>query len=702
MNARAVRRELEGRGSIFGTTTDSEVVLHLLARSREATLEDRLIDALSRVKGAFSLVLLSHDALVAVRDPNGFRPLTLGRLDGAWVVASETCALDLIGAEVERDLDPGEAVVIRRGRLRTLRPFARAARESFCIFEYIYFARPDSNLRGGNVYAFRKELGRLLAREHPVEADMVVPLLDSGTAAALGYAEESGIPYETALIRNHFVHRTFIEPAQSIRHFGVKVKHNAIRSILAGRRVVLVDDSIIRGTTLIKIATMLRAAGAREVHVRISAPPTVGPCHYGIDMPTRTELIAHRMSVEEIRVASLGVESLGYLSLEGLRSMARTLKHGICDACFSDEYPVPIEIDEATPQLSLFKPLEDEADDGARPQRRRRRRARREPTRAMSAKRPPAGMLGLEELRREIETGAIDTVVTAFPDLYGRLVGKRITGAFFLDEVVGHGMHVCDYLLASDMEMDPTPGYAFASWETGYGDVHCLPDFATLRRAAWLERTALVLCDVEREGQRVEVAPRSVLRRQLERARARGLVAKMGSELEFFLFRGDYREARRAGHRGLERDRGLRRGLPRPLGHLRRGRDPRDPQRRRRLGHPGRVQQGRVGPGPARDQPALRRGPRDGRPPRGLQAGREGDRQRAGLLAHLHGQVGRRPRGEQPATCTRASGTSATRRSSPAASPSKARACARARPSATSSAACWPTPGSSPGSSRRR
>jgi amidophosphoribosyltransferase len=366
VNARAVRRELEGRGSIFGTTTDSEVVLHLLARSREASLEDRLIDALSRVKGAFSLVLLSHDALVAVRDPNGFRPLTLGRLDGAWVVASETCALDLIGAEVERDLDPGEAVVIRRGRLRTLRPFARAAREAFCIFEYIYFARPDSNLRGGNVYAFRKELGRLLAREHPVEADLVVPLLDSGTAAALGFAEESGIPYETALIRNHFVHRTFIEPAQSIRHFGVKVKHNAIRSILAGRRVVLVDDSIIRGTTLVKIATMLRAAGAREVHVRISAPPTVGPCHYGIDMPTRAELIAHRMSVEEIR-ATLGVESLGYLSLEGLRGMARTLKHGICDACFSDEYPVPIEIDEATPQLSLFKPLEDEADDGADP-----------------------------------------------------------------------------------------------------------------------------------------------------------------------------------------------------------------------------------------------------------------------------------------------------------------------------------------------
>jgi amidophosphoribosyltransferase len=359
VNAHAVRRELEGRGAIFSTTSDSEVVLHLLARSRESSLEDRLIDALSRVKGAFSLVLLTHDSLIAVRDPNGFRPLTLGRLEGSYVVASETCALDLIGAQVERDLDPGEVVVIRRGRLRTLRPFARAVRETFCIFEYIYFARPDSNLRGGNVYAFRKELGRTLAREHPVQADMVVPLLDSGTAAALGYAEEAGIPYETALIRNHFVHRTFIEPAQSIRHFGVKVKHNAIREILGGKRVALVDDSIIRGTTLNKIATMIRAAGAREVHVRISAPPTISPCHYGIDMPTRQELIAHRLSVPEIR-EHLGVDSLSYLSLEGVRGVARSLKHGICDACFSEDYPVPVEGDDRTPQLSLFRPVDDE------------------------------------------------------------------------------------------------------------------------------------------------------------------------------------------------------------------------------------------------------------------------------------------------------------------------------------------------------
>ena len=353
VNAVAVRKELEGRGAIFSTTCDSEVMVHLLARSREGSLEDRLIDALSRVKGGFSVVMLSHDALVAARDPNGFRPLVLGRLDGAWVVTSETCALDLIGGRIERYLDPGEVVVIRRGRLRSLRPFPKPERESFCIFEYIYFARPDSNLRGGNVYAFRKDLGRTLAREHPVEADMVVPLLDSGSPAAMGFAEGSGIPFETAIIRNHFVGRTFIEPAQSIRDFGVKIKHNPVRGILDGKRVVLVDDSIVRGTTLLKISGMIRNAGAREVHVRISAPPTIGSCHYGIDMPTRDELIAYRLSVEEIR-ESIKADSLGYLSLEGLRKVSQQLKHGQCDACFSAEYPVRIDSQQSLPQLSLF------------------------------------------------------------------------------------------------------------------------------------------------------------------------------------------------------------------------------------------------------------------------------------------------------------------------------------------------------------
>jgi amidophosphoribosyltransferase len=361
VNAVAIRRELERRGAIFSTTADSEVIVQLLARSREHTPEERLIDALSRVKGAFSLLTLTSDALIAARDPNGFRPLSLGRLDGAWVVASETCALDLIGASFERDIEPGEMVVIRRGRLRTLRPFKQATRESFCIFEYIYFARPDSNLNGENVYSYRKELGRVLAREHPVAADLVVPVLDSGNTAALGFAEESGIPYEQAMIRNHYVRRTFIEPAQSIRHFGVKVKHNAVKGMLEGKRVVLVDDSIVRGTTLVKLVSLLRNAGAREVHVRISSPPTIGPCHYGIDTPTREELIANQHAPEEIRKI-IAADSLGYLSLEGLRRTAKKLKRGFCDACFSDEYPVAIEDEQIPPQLSLFRSAVDETE----------------------------------------------------------------------------------------------------------------------------------------------------------------------------------------------------------------------------------------------------------------------------------------------------------------------------------------------------
>jgi amidophosphoribosyltransferase len=361
VNAPAIRSELEGRGAIFSTTADSEVIVQLLARSREGSLEERLIDALSRVKGAFSLVMQTSDALIAARDRNGFRPLALGRLDGAWVVASETCALDLIGATYERDIEPGEVVVIRRGRIRALRPFKAGAAETFCIFEYIYFARPDSNLNGSNVYEYRKELGRVLAREHPVSADLVVPVLDSGNTAALGFAEESGIPYEQAMIRNHYVRRTFIEPAQSIRHFGVKVKHNAVSSILKGKRVVLVDDSIVRGTTLIKLVTMLRNAGAREVHLRISSPPTVGPCRYGIDTPTEDELIANQKTPAEI-CATIGADSLGYLSLEGLRVSAKPLKVGICDACFSHEYPVPLEGNKAPPQLSLFLDVSEEDD----------------------------------------------------------------------------------------------------------------------------------------------------------------------------------------------------------------------------------------------------------------------------------------------------------------------------------------------------
>ncbi len=364
VNALAIRRELEARGAIFGTTADSEVIVQLLARSREHTLEERLVDALSRVKGAYSIVVLARDALIAARDPLGFRPLSLGRLEGAWVLASETCALDLIGASFERDVEPGEMIVIRKGRMRSLRPFPPAKQQRFCVFEYIYFARPDSNLNRHTVYDFRKQLGRELAREHPVEADVVVPVLDSGNTAALGYAEEAAIPYEQAMIRNHYVRRTFIEPSQSIRHFGVKVKHNAVRSALAGKRVVLVDDSIIRGTTLTKLVSMLRDAGAAEVHVRISAPPTIGPCYYGIDTPNREELLASSHSPEQIRVL-IGADSLGYLSLEALRRVSAERKHGICDACFSDEYPVPVEPGTPEPQLSLFRSVEEsEASEG--------------------------------------------------------------------------------------------------------------------------------------------------------------------------------------------------------------------------------------------------------------------------------------------------------------------------------------------------
>ena len=356
-NAGAIRRELESYGSIFQSTMDSEIFAHLFTRAR-GTLEERLTDALSRVRGAFSLVALIDDVLVAARDPFGFRPLSLGRLGSAWIVASETCAFDLIGAVYERDVEPGEIVRIRRGRLRSLQPLPREP-ERFCVFEHIYFSRPDSMIFGSSVYEVRKRLGRELARESPADADIVVPVLDSGSIAALGFSEEAGLPYEPALMRNHYVGRTFIEPEQSIRLFGVKVKHNPIRAAVEGRRLVVVDDSIIRGTTQNKLVKLLRAAGAREVHVRVSAPPTIGPCFYGIDTPTREELIAANQSVEEIR-QSIGADSLAYLSLDALRSIETSMKHGFCDACFSGEYVIPVEaVGVETAQLSLFDPERD-------------------------------------------------------------------------------------------------------------------------------------------------------------------------------------------------------------------------------------------------------------------------------------------------------------------------------------------------------
>jgi amidophosphoribosyltransferase len=357
-NARAIRDELESFGSIFQSTMDSEVFAHLFARTR-GTLPERLSDTLSRVRGAFSLAMMVDDVLIAARDPYGFRPLSLGRLDSAWVVASETCAFDLIGATFERDVEPGELLIIRRGRLRSLQPLPKVP-EKLCIFEHIYFARPDSRVFGNNVYQTRKQLGRELARESGVAADMVVPVLDSGAAAALGYAEAAGLPYETGIIRNHFRGRTFIEPEQSIRHFGVRIKHNAIREVVEGKRLVVVEDSIVRGTTLTKLVPLLRAAGAREVHLRVAAAPTTNPCFYGIDMPTRGELIASSQTVEQVR-AALGADSLAYLSLEAMRGVAASMKHGFCDACFSGDYVIPVEeIKAVEKQIPLF---EDEAPD---------------------------------------------------------------------------------------------------------------------------------------------------------------------------------------------------------------------------------------------------------------------------------------------------------------------------------------------------
>ena len=358
-NHAAIREELENQGSIFQSTMDTEVFVHLLARAR-GSLDERLADAFSRVKGAYSLVMLVDDVLVACRDPHGFRPLSLGRLDSAWVVASETCAFDLIGATYERDVEPGEILMIRRGRLRSIKPLPKAP-EHCCVFEHVYFARPDSMVYGSSVYHTRKALGAAVAREHPVDADLIVPVLASGAVSALGYAEASGIPYEQALMRNHYyVRRTFIEPEHSIRLFGVRVKHNPVRAIVQGKRLVVVEDSIMRGTTLNKLVSRLRSAGAREVHVRVAAPPTTGPCYYGIDTPTRGELIAANMTVEGIR-AHIEADSLAYLSLEALREIEAGMKRGFCDACFSGEYVIPVdEVEAVDKQLPLF-----DGDDGS-------------------------------------------------------------------------------------------------------------------------------------------------------------------------------------------------------------------------------------------------------------------------------------------------------------------------------------------------
>lgn len=339
--ASQVRAQLELDGAIFSSTSDTEVVLHKIARSRANDLVGAIIDTFSEIEGAYSMLFLTKDKLIAARDPRGFRPLCLGQLGNSYVIASETCAFDLIDAVYLRDVQPGEILVIDREGIHSTFPLPKA-KPAHCIFEHVYFSRPDSIVFGHSVNKTRHKMGRQLAREHPADADIVVPVPDSGTAAAIGYASESGLKFRFGLVRNHYVGRTFIEPKQSIRHFGVKIKLNPVRDLIEGLRVVLIDDSIVRGTTSKKIVQMVRQAGAREVHVRISCPPTVAPCFYGVDTPTREELIAANMSVRAI-ADHIGADSLGYLSLEGLLRACEDpqgMRH--CVACYTNDYPIPV------------------------------------------------------------------------------------------------------------------------------------------------------------------------------------------------------------------------------------------------------------------------------------------------------------------------------------------------------------------------
>ncbi|HUG62219.1 MAG TPA: amidophosphoribosyltransferase [Methylomirabilota bacterium] len=344
-NALTLQKELQRRGSIFQSTSDTETILHLVATSPKLQIVDRLVDALSRVEGAYSLVCISNKKLIGCRDPLGVRPLVLGDLEGAAVLASETCALDIIGARYVREIEPGEMVVITEDGIESLKPFGRTA-SRFCIFEYVYFARPDSNFSARSVYQVRKNIGAELARESAVDADIVIPVPDSGTPAAIGFSEASKIPFDFGIIRNHYVGRTFIEPSDSIRHMGVKLKHNANRQVIQGKRIVLVDDSIVRGTTSVKIVQMMREAGAAEVHMRIASPPTRDSCFYGVDTPEKGKLLASRMSVAEM-ATYIGVDSLAFLSIDGLyRALGETGRSlerpQYCDACFTGDYPTAL------------------------------------------------------------------------------------------------------------------------------------------------------------------------------------------------------------------------------------------------------------------------------------------------------------------------------------------------------------------------
>jgi amidophosphoribosyltransferase len=345
VNAGEVRDALVREGAIFQTNSDTEVIVHLFARAKADGSEGAIIEAISQVRGAFSLVMMTRDRLIGVRDPHGFRPLAIGRLGDAWVICSETCAMDLIGATYLRDVEPGEVVIIGPHGLKSVKPYP-PARQSQCVFEHVYFSRPDSYVFGESVNEVRTEFGRRLARESGVPADVVVPIPDSGVCAAVGYAEAANLPMRMGLIRNHYVGRTFIQPQQSIRHFGVRVKLNPVRSILDGKRVVLVDDSIVRGTTSRKIVRMVRSAGAREVHMRISCPPTISPCFYGVDTPRKSELIAATHTMEEIR-KYVDADSVAYLSLGGLTGAVRGGTSSYCTSCYTGVYPVAFPRDEA-------------------------------------------------------------------------------------------------------------------------------------------------------------------------------------------------------------------------------------------------------------------------------------------------------------------------------------------------------------------
>ncbi len=353
VNASEIRKELGAAGAIFQSTNDSEVIVHLMAQSRRNSFVDRAVAALSQVKGAYSIVLMSENELVAARDPQGFRPLCLGKLDGAYIVASESCVMDLVEAEFVREIEPGELILINQFGVKSFYPFQKAPTKQ-CVFEHIYFSRPDSYLFGHSVYSTRKLMGKALAREKPVEADVVVPVPDSGVISAMGYSEETKIPFQMGLIRNHYVGRTFIEPQSQIRNFGVKVKLNAVKPVIEGKRVIIIDDSIVRGTTSKKIVRMLREVGAREVHVRISSPPTTHSCFYGIDTPTKGELIASNMDIDQT-CEYLGADSLHYISLEKMLEIFGEQKDDFCAACFDGRYPVDVTgSDGSTKQLGLF------------------------------------------------------------------------------------------------------------------------------------------------------------------------------------------------------------------------------------------------------------------------------------------------------------------------------------------------------------